>query len=266
MINETNTCLENVSNNNKDQLKLRDFNDLNKEDVITSFYKLHATLKKDIEVSTYARSSVADDYMSVSKDSLFEKEKEFKDKTSETYENLKDKLKYELEEDAQFNVEVTDDDINGYYDDDKPRVNAEIYETTVDEYVKENPNDAKEKLLRRLHLSTTEYAVEEVMKDNVPTFVIIKKNILKEIEDKRDFLSSNFSETLDFHKKLDDVMLELYDEDRSMYDSLKVFFERLDSELKYELETHLHMLEEDLIKDLRKLYGSLKPKSQSSNQ
>ena len=60
-------------------------------------------------------------------------------------------------------------------------------------------------------------------------------------------------------------MLELYDEDRSMYNSLKVFFERLDSELKYELDSHLHMLEEDLIKDLRKLFGSLKPKSQSSD-
>jgi len=248
-----------------ENIKLRNFNDLNKEDVITSFYELDVSLDKNIEVSTYAESTATDYYPSVSKDSLLDKEKEFKDTSSGTYEELLDRLRYELQQDAQNNLEVPDDEIIGYDYKDKPEADTSISETTVDEYVKENPNDAKEKLLRKLHLSTTEYAVEEVMKDNVPTFVIIKKNILKEIKDTRDLLSSNFSETLDFHKKLDDIMLELYDEDRSMYNSLKVFFERLDSELKYELDSHLHMLEEDLIEDLRKQFETLKSKSESSD-
>ena len=67
-----------------ENIKLRNFNDLNKEDVITSFYELDVSLDKSIEFTTYAESTATDYYPSVSKDSLLDKEKEFKDTSSET--------------------------------------------------------------------------------------------------------------------------------------------------------------------------------------
>jgi|OM-RGC.v1.026553333 hypothetical protein len=92
-------------------------------------------------------------------------------------------------------------------------------------------------------------------------------NMINKIKDTRQILNNSFSETLTFYKKLDDIMLELYDDHRSMYESLKVFFERLMNESSpFELDQHLHMQEEDLIKELRKQFETLRSKSESSNQ
>ncbi len=91
--------------------------------------------------------------------------------------------------------------------------------------------------------------------------------MINKIKDTRQILNNSFSETLTFYKKLDDIMLELYDDHRSMYESLKVFFERLMNESSpFELDQHLHMQEEDLIKELRKQFETLRSKSESSNQ
>ena len=66
MRTETNTCLENVSNNNKDQLKLRDFNDLKKEDVITTVQRVVA--KKEIYAQIEASPYADDLHYTLSKD------------------------------------------------------------------------------------------------------------------------------------------------------------------------------------------------------
>ena len=289
MINETNTCLENVSNNNKDQLKLRDFNDLKKEDVITTVQRVVASKSAD-DVEMFINSSAEADQLhyTLSKDEAKKIESKYKDKDSQEYASITD----ELEETLRANLE---DQIEVYNDEE---VETEIEEISVDQLARrkfafhstrdladqlidhsEVDENNKNKVLNDLQLDKDKHAVELVLKDNVKTFVIVKnivkkektvvektvkkesvsdKNILNEIKETRDCLNSSFSETFDFHKKLDDLMLELYDDERSMYHSLKVFFDRFYSELYFDSDQHLHMQQEDLIKDLRKLFDSLK--------
>ena len=274
MRTETNTRLENVSNNNKDQVKLRDFNDLKKEDVITTVKMLVASKDANAEMTIYPSANVDKKHYSFNEDDLNEIQSKYEDDESDLSRNLASYLNDELRHDAEMSIDI--DEIK-----ESSKIETEIKEISVDEAVRTIDNiyclseihtddvtdENKKSLLSKLKLSLDDYAVELVLKDNVKTFVIVKeKNILNEIEAKRDHLNRSFSETLDFHKKLDDVMLELYDDERCMYDSLKVFFERLDSELKFELNSHLHMQEEDLIEDLRKQFETLKSKSESSNQ
>ena len=274
MKNETNTCLENVSNNNKDQLKLRDFNDLKKEDVITTVKMLVASKKAEKEMTIYPSANVDKKHYSINEDDINEIQSKYEDDESDLSRDLASYLNDELRHDYEMSFDI--DEIV-----ESSEIETEIKEISVDEAVRTIDNiyclseihtdivtdENKKSLLSKLKLSLDDYAVELVLKDNVKTFVIVKeKNILNEIEETRDYLNMSFSETLDFHKKLDNIMLELYDEDRSMYDSLKVFFERLDSELDIELDSHLHMQEEDLIEDLRKQFETLKSKSESSNQ
>jgi|TARA_B100000315_G_C14484281_1_gene544422 hypothetical protein len=279
MRTETNTCLENVSNNKKDQLKLRDFNDLKKEDVITTVQRVVAYKSaNDVDIDVSASAEAEDMHYTLSKDEAEKIESKYKDRDSQEYDAITDQLQSALKEDAEENIEV-------YYHCDHA-VDTEIEEISVDQLARrkyayhsarhladelidhsEVDENRKNKVLHDLKLDKDKHAVELVLKDNVKTFVIVKeKNILNEIEDTRQSLSSSLSETLTFHKKLDDIMLELYDEDRSMYDSLKVFFERLDSEFYFELDQHLHIQEIDLIKELRKQFETLKSKSESSNQ
>ena len=290
MRTETNTRLENVSNNNKDQVKLRDFNDLKKEDVITTVKMLVASKDANAEMTIYPSANVDKKHYSFNEDDLNEIQSKYEDDESDLSRNLASYLNDELRHDAEMSIDI--DEIV-----ESSEIETEIKEISVDEAVRTIDNiyclseiytddvtdKNKKSLLSKLKLSLDDYAVELVLKDNVKTFVIVKKEktvvektvkkesvldkkILNEIEETKNCLNRSFSETLDFYQKLDDIILELYDEDRSMYDSLKVFFERLDSELKYELDSHLHMLEEDLIEDLRKQFETLKSKSESSNQ
>ena len=294
MRTETNTRLENVSNNNKDQVKLRDFNDLKKEDVITTVKMLVASKDANAEMTIYPSANVDKKHYSFNQDDLNEIQSKYEDDESDLSRNLASYLNDELRHDAEMSIDI--DEIV-----ESSEIETEIKEISVDEAVRTIDNtyclsefstddvtdQSKKSLLSKLKLSLDDYAVELVLKDNVKTFVIVKnivkkektvvektvkkesfldKNILNEIEETRDHLNSSFSETLDFHKKLDDIMLELYNDERSMYDSLKVFFERLDSELEFELDSHLHMQEEDSIKELRRQFETLKSKSESSNQ
>ena len=148
-------------------------------------------------------------------------------------------------------------------------------------------DENKKSLLSKLKLSLDDYAVELVLKDNVKTFVIVKnivkkektvvektvkkesfldKKILNEIEETKDQFQNYLLESNDFYKKLDIVFDELYDDDRNIFESLKVFFERLDDELCFEVDNHLHMQQIHLIKELRRQFETLKSKSESSNQ
>lgn len=278
MRTETNTCLENVSNNNKDQLKLRDFNDLKKEDVITTVQRVVASKSADdVEIVVSASAETENMHYTLSKDEAEKIESKYKDRDSQEYDAITDQLATELREDAEDSIDV--------YDDCDHEVDTEIEEISIDKLARrkfafhstrdladqlidhsEVDEDRKNKVLNDLKLDKKDYAVELVLKDNVKTFVIVKeKNILNEIKETRNHLNSHLSDTLDFRKTLDDIMLELYNEDRSMYDSLKVFFERLDS-ISFLLNDHLDMYEDHHIDDLRKLFESLKSKSESSNQ
>lgn len=278
MRTETNTCLENVSNNNKDQLKLRDFNDLKKEDVITTVQRVVASKSADdVEIVVSASAEAENMHYTLSKDEAEKIESKYKDRDSQEYDAITDQLATELREDAEDSIDV--------YDDCDHEVDTEIEEISIDKLARrkfafhstrdladqlidhsEVDEDRKNKVLNDLKLDKKDYAVELVLKDNVKTFVIVKeKNILNEIKETRNHLNSHLSDTLDFRKTLDDIMLELYNEDRSMYDSLKVFFERLDS-ISFLLNDHLDMYEDHHIDDLRKLFESLKSKSESSNQ
>jgi hypothetical protein len=283
MRTETNTCLENVSNNNKDQLKLRDFNDLKKEDVITTVQRVVA--KKEIYAQIEASPYADDLHYTLSKDEAEKIESEYKDKDSQKNQHLFSMLDENADDALRDEITTT-----RHYEEDDVQTETEIEEISVDHLArrkfafystKDLADDLidhskvdeknKNKVLYDLDLDKKDYAVELVLKDNVKTFVIVKKEsvsdkkILNEIEETRGHLNSHLSDTLDFRKTLDDIMLELYDEDRSMYDSLKVFFERLDS-ISFLLNDHLDMYEDHHIDDLRKLFESLKSKSESSNQ
>ena len=136
-----------------------------------------------------------------------------------------------------------------------------ISELSTDDVTDEN----KKSLLSNLNLSLDDYAVELISKDNVPTFVIIKKDksIKDQIESIRDSLNFNFSDSLKSFKKIDEVMLELYDDERSIYESLKIFLERFDKEVNKDV---LCIHQEDQVDDLRKLFKILKSQSENTSQ
>jgi hypothetical protein len=58
-------------------------------------------------------------------------------------------------------------------------------------------------------------------------------------------------------------MLELYNDERSIYESLKIFLERLDEEVDQDV---LRFQEEDTVDDLRKLLKTLKSQSENRSQ
>ncbi|MBC8294913.1 MAG: hypothetical protein H8E55_03830 [Pelagibacterales bacterium] len=95
--------------------------------------------------------------------------------------------------------------------------------------------------------------------------MIVKKDksIKDQIESIRDSLNSTFSDTLESFKKIDEVMLELYDDERSIYESLKIFLERFDKEVNKDV---LVFQEEDIVDDLRKLFKTLESQSENTSQ
>ena len=79
---QTNTSLESVLDNKQDQLKLRDFNDLKKEDVITNAQKLIASkYANDIYFEFYASGNAEITHYALSKDQI--------DKIKRDYELLR---------------------------------------------------------------------------------------------------------------------------------------------------------------------------------
>ena len=136
-----------------------------------------------------------------------------------------------------------------------------ISELSTDDVTDEN----KKSLLSNLNLSLDDFAVELVSKDNVPIFVIVKKDksIKDQIESIRDSLNFNFSDSLKSFKKIDEVMLELYDDERSIYESLKIFLERFDKEVNKDV---LYLQEEEIVDDLRKLFKTLESQSENISQ
>ena len=58
-------------------------------------------------------------------------------------------------------------------------------------------------------------------------------------------------------------MLDLYDDERSIYESLKIFLERFDKEVNKDV---LVFQEEDIVDDLRKLFKTLESQSENTSQ
>jgi hypothetical protein len=268
---QTNTSLESVSNNKQDQLKLRDFNDLKKEDVISSIQLLVASKSINDEITIYPSAEVEDKHFSLSKEKLASKKKEYEDNDSDLSKNLNDEFKVDLYRDAEAQIDISDFA-------DKVSVETELKEISVDEAVrsfneyslslkdhKDVTDIDKNTLISRLEISKNDYKIELVSKDNVPTFVIVKKDksIKDQFESIRDFLDSTFSDSLKSFKKIDEVMLELYDDERSIYESLKIFLERFDEEVDKDV---LRFQEEDIVDDLRKLLKTLKSQSENTSQ
>ena len=97
---ETNASLESVSNTKQDQLKLRDFNDLKKEDVISSIQLLIASKSINDEITIYPSAEVEDKHFSLWKEKLDSKKKEYEDNDSDLSKNLNDELETDFKCDA----------------------------------------------------------------------------------------------------------------------------------------------------------------------
>lgn len=182
---ETNTSLESVSNNKQDQLKLRDFNDLKKEDVITTVQRVVASKSaSEVEIAISASAEAEDIHYTLSKDEAEKIESKYKDRDSQEYDAITDQLATALREDAEDNIDV-------FYDCDH-EVDTEIEEISIDKLVRrkdafyftlsdqlidhsEVDEDRKNKVLYDLKLDKDKHTVELVLKDNVKTFVIVKK-------------------------------------------------------------------------------------------
>lgn len=268
---ETNTSLESVSNNKQDQLKLRDFNDLKKEDVISSIQLLVASKRINDEITIYPSAEVEDKHFSLSKEKLDSKKKEYEDNDSDLSKNLNDEFEADLKCDAEAQIDISDFA-------DKVSVETELKEISVDEAVrsfdkyslslkdhKDVTDIDKNTLISKLNISNDDYKIELVSKDNVPIFVIVKKikSIKDQIESIRDSLNYTFSNCLKSFEKIDDVMLELYNDEISIYQSLKIFLERFDKEVNKDV---LYISQEDQVDDLRKLFKILKSQSENTSQ
>jgi len=199
MKTETNNCLENVSNNKKDQLKLRDFNDLKKEDVIATVQRVIAEKNvSSLEVFSSASAEVEQLHYTLSKDEAEKIESKYKDEDSQEYNNITDQLVSALRDDAENNIDVSADC--------NFEVETEIEEISIDQLARrkypysseryfddqlidhsEVDEDRKDKVLSDLELDEDKHVVELVLKDNVKTFVIVKKNVLSEVKDTRQF-------------------------------------------------------------------------------
>src|SRR5210317_1937836 len=104
MKTETNNCLENVSNNKKDQLKLRDFNDLKKEEVIETIQRVVAEKNvSNLEVFSYANAEVEQLHYTLSKDEAEKIQSKYKDKDSPEYDSITDELESKLGDAAENN-------------------------------------------------------------------------------------------------------------------------------------------------------------------
>lgn len=263
-----NTCLENVLNKNKDQL--RNFNDLKKEDVISSIQLLVASKSINDEITIYPSAEVEDKHFSLWKEKLDAKKKEYEDNDSDLSKNLNDEFEADLKYDAELQLDTKELA-------DAVSIQTELKEISVDQAVrtskysrnlidhKDITDVEKDTLLSKLNISKDDYRIELVSKDNVPTFVIVKndKSIKDQFESIRDFLNSTFSDSLKSFKKIDEVMLELYNDERSIYESLKIFLEKFDKEVNKDI---LYIQEEDSIDDLRKLFKTLKSQSENTSQ
>ena len=269
---QTNTSLESVLDNKQDQLKLRDFNDLNKKDVITTVKMLVASKDANAEIKINPSANVDKKHYSFNEDDLNEIQSKYEDDESDLSRDLASYLNDKILYDAENQIDI--DEIV-----ESSEIETEIKEISVDEAVRTINNthniselstddvtdENKKSLLSNLNLSLDDYAVELVSKDNVPTFVIIKKDksIKDQIESIRDSLNSTFSDTLESFKKIDEVMLELYDDEKSIYESLKIFLERFDKEVNKDV---LYLQEEEIVDDLRKLFKTLESQSENTSQ
>lgn len=273
---QTNTSLESVLDNKQDQLKLRDFNDLKKEDVITNAQKLIASkYANDIYFDFYASGNAEITHYALSKDQIDKIKSNYEDKDSKEYDYIANELADDLhanaedqiDADSKCNVEVEIDVKEVSVDSlvRKKFQNSSVCEDLLDPFDANIDENRKIKVLNDLNIDKDEYSVELVSKDNVPTFVIIKKDksIKDQIESIRDSLNFNFSDSLKSFKKIDEVMLELYDDERSIYESLKIFLERFDKEVNKDV---LVFQEEDLVDDLRKLFKTLESQSENTSQ
>ena len=273
---QTNTSLESVLDNKQDQLKLRDFNDLKKEDVITNAQKLIASkYANDIYFEFYASGNAEITHYALSKDQIDKIKSNYEDKDSKEYDYIANELADDLhanaadqiDADSKCNVEVEIDVKEVSIDSlvRKQFQNSSVCEDLLDPFDANIDENRKIKVLNDLNIDKDEYFIELVSKDNVPTFVIVKKDksIKDQIESIRDSLNSTFSDTLESFKKIDEVMLELYDDERSIYESLKIFLERFDKEVNKDV---LVFQEEDIVDDLRKLFKTLESQSENTSQ
>ena len=273
---QTNTSLESVLDNKQDQLKLRDFNDLKKEDVITNAQKLIASkYANDIYFEFYASGNAEITHYALSKDQIDKIKSNYEDKDSKEYDYIANELADDLHANAEDQIDV-DSKCNVEVEIDVKEVsvdslvrkkfqNSSVCEDLLDPFDANIDENRKIKVLNDLNIDKDEYSVELVSKDNVPTFVIIKKDksIKDQIESIRDSLNFNFSDSLKSFKKIDEVMLELYDDERSIYESLKIFLERFDKEVNKDV---LVFQEEDIVDDLRKLFKTLESQSENTSQ
>ena len=273
---QTNTSLESVLDNKQDQLKLRDFNDLKKEDVITNAQKLIASkYANDIYFEFYASGNAEITHYALSKDQIDKIKSNYEDKDSKEYDYIANELADDLHANAEDQIDV-DSKCNVEVEIDVKEVsvdslvrkkfqNSSVCEDLLDPFDANIDENRKIKVLNDLNIDKDEYSVELVSKDNVPTFVIIKKDksIKDQIESIRDSLNFNFSDSLKSFKKIDEVMLELYDDERSIYDSLKIFLESFDKSVNNDV---LVFQEEDIVDDLSKLFKTLESQSENPSQ
>lgn len=170
-----------------ENIKLRNFNDLNKEDVITTVQRVVASKNTgEVEISTYASAEAEQIHYALSKDEAEKIQSEYKDRNSEKYDSISDQLVCELRDNAEDNMDVSD-----YYDDE---VETEIEEVSIDQMVRrkypyrseryfedqlidhsEVKEGFKSKVLNDLNFDKDKHTVELVLKGNVKTFVIVKK-------------------------------------------------------------------------------------------
>ena len=256
---EKNASLESVSKT-KDQL--RNFNDLKRQDVITSIQMLKASKNIDTEITVYPSADVENKHFSLHKENLYSKKQEYEDSESNSFKNLNNEFEDELRFDAESQL-----DIREYAN--TASLDTEIKEISVDEAVrsieayslslkdhKDVSEFDKNTLLNELGLSRNEYSIELVLKDNLETFVLVRKEVsfLDEIKVDRDMLNQNVSGAFKTYKKLQDIILELYNDERHFKDSLKIFFDRYDLEIDNQ---DLHSYDENIIKDLRETLKKL---------
>ncbi len=274
---QTNTLLESVSKT-KDQL--RNFNDLKKEDVITSVQMLKVSKNiNDAEMIVYASADIEDKQFSLYKEKLESKKREYEDSDSDASKSLNNEFELTLRCDAEAQI-----DIRKYTD--TVSIDTELKEISVDEAVRsfdeyslslKNHKDVtdidKNTLLSRLSISRNDYSIELVLKDNVETFVLVKKekSVLDEI---RSLAVTIFDNQHDqyyclktFYEQLHILSERMRNKTVSLEDKIKClsnFFEAYDYDLDH---SYIYMMQEDSVKHLRNLFIRLKQsKTESINQ
>ena len=103
---QTNTSSESVLDNKQDQLKLRDFNDLNKKDVITTVKMLVASKNANAEIKINPSANVDKKHYSFNEDDLNEIQSKYEDDESDLSRDLASYLNDEILYDAENQIDI----------------------------------------------------------------------------------------------------------------------------------------------------------------